>query len=120
MTTTTACARCKIDYETGDEPENRYDGDSLICPNCRRFYPPSLLKASEDFFDYALRLSSGEIICFRTAKIHGDYVTLYVDDPICDYQCFSDKNPDLPFGFARGIDVRLSEIVWCADTPQGS
>jgi hypothetical protein len=28
--------------------------------------------------------------------------------------------PSQPFIFDRGLDVRLSEIVWCADAPNGS
>lgn len=114
--TTLKCARCGSGYQVqGTE----YGEDSAICPECRHFYPPSLLKAEQDQFDYALRLSTGEIIRFESASFHGDYVRLHASLPNGD-ECFTDKNPELPFRFARGIDVRLSEIVWCADAPQGS
>lgn len=66
--------------------------------------------------------STGEIIRFRSAKIHGDYVTLYGGSGEYDSQCLADCDQplSLPFIFDRGLDVGLNEIVWCADAPQGS
>src|SRR6516164_3065130 len=103
-TTSQLCARCNL-CEIGDD---------VVCDSCSRFYPPSLLKAASDFFDYALRLSSGEIIRFRSADIHGDYVTLYGGDGSHCSGSLADcgQDPALPFIFDRGLDVRLSEIVW--------
>src|SRR6516162_3528052 len=46
------------------------------CPVCEDRYPPSLLKAAGDPFDYALRLRTGEVIRFETAEIHGAFATL--------------------------------------------
>jgi hypothetical protein len=98
-----------------------YDAHPAVCQKCAGLYPPSLLKAAEDYFEYALRLQTGEIIFFRQAEIHGNYVRLHMDgEPKCDSQCFTDDNPTLPFIFARGIDIRLQSIVWCADAPNGS
>jgi hypothetical protein len=95
-----------------------------VCPDCAPLYPPSLLKASADDFDYALRLRTGEIIKFTYAEIHGDYVSLYSTSRS---QITSDglepmegHEQPLPFPFLRGIDVRLNDIVWCADAPNGS
>ena len=75
-----------------------------------------------DYFEYALRLSSGEIIRFHSAKIYGDYVTLSGGDGGYDSRSLAacEQDPSLPFSFERGLDVRLSEIVWCADAPNGS
>lgn len=85
----------------------------IDCPDCRRKYPPSLLKAASDYFDYALQLRTGEIIRFSQAAIHGEFVTLELQD--------NHEQPNaLPYPFPRGVDVRISDIVWCADAPEGS
>jgi hypothetical protein len=105
------CAAC------GCNPVPQSD-DADFCLVCRRAYPPSLLKACYDEFDYALKLSDGTIIRFAFAKIHGDYVTLmggYDKGTL-----IVDQPKPLPFIFDRGIEVRLSEIIWCADAPDGS
>jgi uncharacterized protein YbaR (Trm112 family) len=88
----------------------------LLCPSCRRRYPLSLLKATADFFDYALKLRTGEIFYFSKATIHGEFVSLELQENQGGEQ---DKRPyGIPF--ARGVDVRASDIVWCADAPYGS
>ncbi len=96
-----------------------YDG---ACVDCEVNYPPSLLKAASDNFYYALRLRTGEIIHFHRATIHGEYVTLYRDDN--DFSgtenFFEDVEKGLPFSCPRGVDVRIADIVWCADAPGGS
>ena len=110
------CALCNQPLPESDG----YASDG-VCDVCRRFYPPSLLKAAQDYFEYALRLSSGEIIRFNSAEICGDYVTLYGGDGSYDSRSLADcVQPSQPFIFDRGLDVRLSEIVWCADAPNGS
>lgn len=95
------------------QPEDLDDPDLSIAPFERLRSPPSLLKATQDYFDYALKLTTGEVIRFAQAKIHGDYVTLepLFGEPFKfhrDYHC------------PRGVDVRLDQIVWCADAPEGS
>ena len=80
-------------------------------------YPPSLRKATEDTFDYALRLTTGEIIRFQYAELHGDYVTLHAGDGP-DGKGF--ESSALRHPCPRGIDVRVDQIVWCADAPEGS
>jgi hypothetical protein len=116
-----SCARCAQPFPL-PSLDTALDADHAVCDSCRRFYPPSLLKAAEDCFDYALRLSSGEIIRFHSAKIHGDYVTLYGGDGSYDSQALVDcqQHSSMPFIFDRGLDVRVSDIVWCADAPSGS
>jgi hypothetical protein len=92
---------------------------SIGCPSCQKRYPSSLLKACIDHpFDYALKLVTGEIMCFTRASIHGEYVHLSMENhPIAQHpECLQ----HLPFVFDRGVDVRADAIVWCADAPQGS
>jgi hypothetical protein len=106
------CAVCKIDIY---HPE--FEG-SVVCPNCSRGLPGSLVKACQDPFDYALKLRTGEVVRFVEAEIDGAWVTLIGNGNgkpnICegvaglDYHC------------PRGVDVRISDIVWCADAPEGS
>lgn len=83
-------------------------------------WPPALVKATSDHFCYALGLRSGDIIEFTDAKvISNDWVHL-------ETMAGSDFEAYLQFGqsrlsgqsvFGRGIDVRVSEIVWVADSP---
>lgn len=82
-------------------------------------YPPSLLKATEDHFDYALKLTTGEVIRFTEATIHGDYVTLHPEGGV-DGRGFDPSLGNRQFSCPRGVDVRVDQIVWCADAPEGS
>lgn len=77
--------------------------------------PPSLLKALRDSFDYALGLKNGHVIHFSEAhllkgerwiKLIGFNETIEMDG--------------VSFSFPRGLDVRISEIAWVADAPNGS
>ena len=70
----------------------------------------------DDCFDYALKLSTGEVIRFQGAKvISPDWVHLDVlsreDQPEIN---------SLPYRAARGVDVRICDIVWVMDAPEGS
>ena len=49
------------------------------------------------------------------AQIHSDYVTIFPGDDRLE-----SSGVELPFLMPRGLDVRLSEILWCADAPTGS
>jgi len=51
-------------------------GPAGICPECAPLYPGSLIKASIDPFDYALRLRTGELVRFSDCVFHGEWVTL--------------------------------------------
>jgi hypothetical protein len=90
-------------------------GDSLQlgCPDCTRRLPAALIKACSDPFDYVARLRSGEIIRFSSADVTGDYAHLYLEGVPAD------ANEELLYSFDRGIDVRVADIVWCADAPEG-
>ena len=80
------------------------------CPKCARVYPPSLIKATHHSFSYVLRLRDGSKFCFKSATIHGNFATL--EEPI-DFN----KPEHKALAFHRGIDVRISDIVWCANAP---
>jgi hypothetical protein len=92
-----------------DEPE--------FCLSCMVRLPESLRKAICDPFDYALRLRTGEIIRFSKATVQ----------PGAEWICLEGAHPEgfvfgsrLKYPCPRGIDVRVSQIVWCADAPEGS
>jgi hypothetical protein len=77
----------------------------------------ALAKACVDNgFDYALKLRTGEVIRFTGAKvispgwIHLDATPLYGRP----------EDNGLPFPADRGIDVRIADIVWVMDAPEGS
>ncbi len=78
-------------------------------------YPPALAKACGDPFQYAMKLSTGELIFFESAEPHSfDWVLIKPpDDPI------DKNNRDIPL-CDRGLYVRVSSIVWVADAPNGS
>lgn len=86
------------------------------CAPCQARLPASVIKACCDPFDYALRLRTGEIVRFEQARVLGDYVHL-TGQGSADGQATFDG---LAFPFPRGLDVRLDDIVWCADAPEGS
>ncbi|MBY0506447.1 MAG: hypothetical protein K2X03_21190 [Bryobacteraceae bacterium] len=106
--TSMPCVACGIELKTAT-PE--------ACERCSNIYPPSLLKACMDQFDYVCKLTTGDVIYFTHAKIHGDHCTL---DGLAAAANFSHAKSNLPHMFPRGLDVRISEIVWCADAPAGS
>jgi hypothetical protein len=77
----------------------------------------ALLKACHDSpFDYALKLRTGEVIRFCGATIiNAEWIHLevYAMDEQPERNC-------LPFPADRGIDVRIGDIVWVMDAPEGS
>ena len=77
----------------------------------------ALAKACMDPYDYALRIRTGEIIFFQDATIVDKG---WVHLNLHNYHD-QEKNPNklqLPGG--RGIDIRISDIVWVMDAPYGS
>lgn len=76
----------------------------------------ALAKACEDPFDYALKLKTGEVIYFHQASIlNKEWIHLsllpYDDQPSVGR---------IAYKADRGVDVRMSEIVWVMDAPNGS
>lgn len=75
--------------------------------------PPSLVRALVETAEYALRLRTGELIRFARAERHGAFVVLLAPGG-------PPSDPSLPGGmevFPNGVEVRISEIVWCASGP---
>jgi hypothetical protein len=67
-------------------------------------------------FDYAARLRTGEVIRFGGAKvINREWIHLVLDS----YHSQPVANR-LAFPAIRGVDVRLADIVWVMDAPEGS
>ena len=114
-----SCLRCggPFDFVWGEDVFASDGGAAGLCPVCARSYPASLLKAACDPFDYALRLTTGEVIYFETCGFHGEWVHLTVHR--CPYQHSHDMT-SIVHPFERGLDIRLTAIVWCADAPEGS
>lgn len=69
---------------------------------------PVLTKALHDPFFYAVGLRSGETIHFERAERTGNFLILHEHDA------------DLPFPCPRGVQVRIDDIAWAADAPEGS
>jgi len=80
-------------------------------------YPEALVKAVHDQFDYAAGVRGLGIVRFELARPMGLrwlHLDLYPGHgPVVD-------PPIQQFCFARGIDVRLRDIVWVADAPMDS
>ncbi len=89
----------------------------VACPDCVGSLPASLIKAACDPFDYVLGLCTGVVIHFHRAEILGEWATLHTGRTIYDVP---GTVQTLPYPFERGMDVRISDIVWCADAPFGS
>ncbi len=115
-----------VSKDEAEEAEARMEaGVAHVCRPCALTVPSSLIKAAIDHpFDYALGLRSGHVIRFDGCQFHGQWVTVTLLDPNLEDWNVSKgiMGPVLgtPYTFDRGIDVRLDEIVWCADAPQGS
>jgi hypothetical protein len=102
------CGRARV------RPAGRVETTPYFCVVCERRYPASLRKATVDAFEYALKLRTGEIWYFTEARIEGDYVHLVFGDA---YPHTAGYPPDCRFD--RGVEVRVKDIIWCADAPDG-
>ena len=76
----------------------------------------ALAKACFDEFDYAMKLSTGEVIDFSSAKVLNKEWVHLVIKPMKDQP----KVNRIVYPAERGMDVRLADIVWVMDAPQGS
>lgn len=109
-TVETHCCACEAPIICPDDVA--YSGPA--CTYCERRYPNALLKACFDQpFDYALRLRTGETWRFSGARIRGMFVTLTFDR-------LQRAGLESTFPFPRGVDVRVDDILWVADAPEGS
>jgi hypothetical protein len=113
---TSHCEVCNEDLVPGKDPARHW---LPLCTDCKARYPDALIKATCDIFNFAMRLTTGELIRFQEAIINGDWVHLTGSEyhpGVHDESVF----PELPHPCPRGIDVRISQIVWVADAPEGS
>ena len=108
------CAGCGM-VGVYDQTEPDDFPPAELCPECKAQYPPSLLKAVLDPFDYALGLKNGAVIRFGSAVLNGAFVTLTRNGLSPEHM-----SDEIGYILDRGIDVRVSEILWCADAPDGS
>lgn len=83
-------------------------------------YPTMLAKACTDAFDYCLKLKNGDLIRFAEAKAISPEWVLIKELDLRRSHFQSPNIYDNAFLFDRGIEVRISEIVWIADAPSGS
>lgn len=71
---------------------------------------PVLAKSLDDPHRYTIQIRSGEVIVFESAVLHGQWLQLM---GVTWNECsptFNRVRSD------RGIDVRISEIVWAIDS----
>lgn len=109
MTDTERCHRCY--NRLGDRGD---EGWSVLCWYCERYYPPAVVKSFVDPFYYVLKLRTGELVVYESATCHGEYIRLRNL-----YQTFTSADipasERIPFPCHRGLDVRVSDIVWASD-----
>jgi hypothetical protein len=75
-------------------------------------WPEALVKALYDYFDYAARVRGLGVVRFREAEDLGHGWVRLKD------LFWTDDDPasaGLPYSFERGVDVRVSDVMWCAD-----
>ena len=72
----------------------------------------ALQKACDDEFMYAMKLRTGDVIEFTSAEILLGGIWIHLNNV--------EKNENQPFFAERGMDVRISDIVWVMDAPHGS
>lgn len=107
------CAVCANTFERITEENQSF---APFCQRCNERYPDSLLKAHIDPFAYALKLRTGEIVMFDECRIDGNYAHLTLTPD--SWRTSTERTVE--YGYHRGIDVRIEDIVWCVDAPFGS
>ena len=92
---------------------------SKVCKICISKLPASLIKANFDApFKYAMKLRDGSLVHFSAATIIGDWVHIVGTEENVQEIVFEPS--DVPLTRPRGMDVRIADIMWCADAPRGS
>ena len=82
-------------------------------PNENTDLPPSLRRALVDHGDYALRLRTGEVVQFTRAERRGPFAVLFALGQPATNLVANEPASDFP----NGLEVRISDIVWCARGP---
>jgi hypothetical protein len=100
-------SRCFVCGETRDLDE--FDA----CGDCVATFGRVLIKATVDPFDYMVGLRDGRMVRFNLAEIRpGGWLLLTGDGRPVETDFL--PRPE------RGIHVRVSDIVWACDAPEGS
>ena len=95
-------------------PDNDKKLCFCVCEDCQAKMPNALITACQDKpWQYALGLKDGTVIEFEGASVQGDWIHLERND-------YHDHKTVYGYPMERGMEVRLSEIVWCANAPNGS
>lgn len=92
--------------------------DVPLCIACQERYPAALIKATWDHFDYALGLRNGMVLRFEQARIAGAWLHLRGVSEWTSGE--NNLRVQTGYSFDRGIDIRLDDVLWVADAPQGS
>ena len=118
------CLLCSSQDEKGehdrmpDEHENDSDDSDDLFVDPTGELPPDLVKAFDDQpWDYALGLRDGRVIHFQGADLVKGGKWVHLPGPDQKYEL---KMIGIDFSFDRGLDVRISDIMWVADAPNGS
>lgn len=83
---------------------------------------PTLVKALHNPFAYAMGLRNGQTLWFESACLSPDGLWVHLLRRESGLMVGGDAQARLPLQllpvpFERGIDVRISDIVWVADAP---
>lgn len=81
----------------------------------------SLDKSRCDDFSYAMQLSTGMIVRFTSSTLseNGEWLHIRGVRVMEDLLKLWDYGYE-PREFSRGMDVRVNQIVWSSDCPEGS
>lgn len=79
-------------------------------------WPPSLVKAVGDNWDYAMGLMDGSTLLFSQVSPHASGEWLHLDDP----RPQTGPLASLTISWERGMDIRLTQVAWVSDAPFGS
>lgn len=105
-----------VDPDPNDGGESLYETEAKLAEATGLPVGHHLIKAMTDPFDYALRMRSGEVVQFESADyIGGGWVRLTLHDYHSDVSC-----EKIAFPAARGVDIRIFDIIWVMDAPRGS
>ena len=75
--------------------------------------PPSLERALTEPGEYSLRLRTGEVVRFTRAERFGAFVALFAPGGASAIAQPGEAVPEFP----NGLEVRISDVVWCARGP---
>jgi hypothetical protein len=85
--------------------------EEFLDPMYQATLPPALWKATHDSYVYWMKLRTGELLRFERARIDGEWVHLHNCVHLGPFPHQTDD-----FNLGRGMDVRLSDIVWVVDS----